>query len=208
MICERDNPQTWEEKYQTGRAYWDLGGPTPVFERLVTDLRSGRVCIIGSGRGYDAVVFAKRGFEVTVVDFAPSAIEAAQEEARKAGVAIDARQMDLFDLPETCSGEFDYVLEQTCFCAIDPKRRREYEEVVWEILKPGGRLIGLWFPLDRMYLSEGPPWSMSVTEIKSLFDERWQLEREEYPELSIKPRRGREKLMIFRKLPLSDHFCE
>ncbi|NOZ04408.1 MAG: methyltransferase domain-containing protein [FCB group bacterium] len=201
-----DVPQFWEEKYQSGKAYWDLGGPTPVFEELAAGLNNGRVCIIGSGRGYDAIVFAKRGLEVTIVDFAPSAIEAAEREARKAGVTIIARQMDLFYLPGEYSDEFDYVIEQTCFCAIDPGRRREYENVVWRILKTGGKLIGLWFPIDKNHSSEGPPWSVSVAEIKRLFGKRWELEREEFPELSIKPRKGREKLMIFRKLPSLDHF--
>ena len=43
---------------------------------------------------------------------------------------------------------FDYLLEYTCFCAIDPKRRTEYADLVDRLLKPGGTYIDLAFPLD------------------------------------------------------------
>ena len=33
---------------------------------------------------------------------------------------------------------FDYVIEQTCFCAIDPKRREQYERLVYHILNSNG----------------------------------------------------------------------
>ncbi|GIS54887.1 hypothetical protein Ct9H90mP29_19290 [bacterium] len=46
---------------------------------LISKLKKGDVCIIGCGRGYDAVMFSKKGFNVTAVDFAPSAIQALKE---------------------------------------------------------------------------------------------------------------------------------
>ena len=66
--------QFWEDIYLADDTGWDLGEPTPVFDKIGDDLPSGKVCILGCGRGYDAVMFAQKGFEVTAVDFAPSAV--------------------------------------------------------------------------------------------------------------------------------------
>ena len=67
-------PQFWEDLYQTDDDKWDLKEATPIFKKLATELPLGRVCVIGCGRGYDAIAFAEKGFHVTAIDFAPSAI--------------------------------------------------------------------------------------------------------------------------------------
>ena len=63
-----NTPEFWEACYESEMDGWDLGGPTPVFQRLASELPKGRICVIGCGRGYDAVTFAKSGFDVTVID--------------------------------------------------------------------------------------------------------------------------------------------
>ena len=49
------------------------------FDKIADDLTPGKLCIIGCGRGYDAIMFAQKGFDVTAIDFAPSAINAGKE---------------------------------------------------------------------------------------------------------------------------------
>ena len=138
----------WEACYETEMDNWDLGGPTPVFERIASEIPKGRICVIGCGRGYDAVTFAKAGFEVTAIDFAQTAVLSSRENARKEEVEMTVLREDFFDLPDELQGQFDYVLEYTCFCAISPERRFEYDRVIWQLLKPKGKLLGLFFPLD------------------------------------------------------------
>ncbi len=199
MQHKEDHTQFWEDIYLANDAGWDLGGVTPVFESIANQLNPGKVCIIGSGRGYDAVMFAKKGFDVTAVDFAPSAIKAVRNLAKKTDVVVQAIQNDIFTLTPEHSNTFDYVIEHTCFCAINPKRRSEYEELVKKILKPEGKLIGLWFPLDKTMEDGGPPWGTTVNEVKSIFNNGWTIEEEGFLDLSIKTRKGREKMIIFRK---------
>ena len=67
------------------------------------------------------------------------------------------------------------------------------------LLIPGGLLIGLWFPLDKTLQDGGPPWGTTISEVKTLFNLNWSIEKEEFPKSSIRPRKGREKLIIFRK---------
>lgn len=195
-----DQPQFWEDIYLADDTGWDLNGPTPVFKHLAESLERGRVCIIGCGRGYDAIMFAKKGFDVTAVDFAPSAIRALQELAKQEMVDVNAVQRDIFSLVPEFQRSFDYVVEQTCFCAIHPKRRKEYEVLVKAILKSGGKLIGLWFPLDKLLDEGGPPYGTNINEVKSIFNIGWKIEKEEFPDLSIEPRKGREKLIIFKTI--------
>ena len=60
-------------------------------------------------------------------------------------------------------------------------------------------MIGLWFPLDKSPDKGGPPFGTTVSEVKHIFRGSWDVEIEEFPELSVDPRKGREKLIIFRK---------
>ena len=195
-----DNAQFWEEIYLADDTGWDLNGPTPIFEHIAESLEPRRLCIIGCGRGYDAVMFAKKGFDVTAVDFAPSAIRALKELAKQEMVDVNVVQRDIFLLVPEFQGFFNYVIEQTCFCAIHPSRRKEYESLVKAILKPGGKLIGLWFPLDKQLDEGGPPYGTTIDEVKSVFNIGWKVEKEGFQDLSTDPRKGREKLIIFKRL--------
>ena len=200
MSYKEDQAQIWEAKYLEDSLGWDLGGPTPIFCQISEEISPGEICIVGCGLGHDAIMFAKKGFHVTAVDFAPSAIKAVNELATKANVKIDTIQIDLFSMLPEYNNTFDYVIEQTCFCAIPLIQREDYAHVVQSILKPGGQLIGLWFPLDKTIEEGGPPWATSLEEVKSLFNSGWEIEKEEWPTLSISPRKDREKLIIFKNL--------
>ena len=200
MICSEEDIQFWEDIYISGDATWDLGGATPIFESISKDIRPGKICIIGCGKGHDAVMFAKKNFEVTAIDFAPSAISYLKQLAADVKVDIHAINTDIFNLSNDYYNQFNYVIEQTCFCAINPTMRNNYEQLVSNLLVKGGLLIGLWFPLDKNISEGGPPWATSVEEVKNLFSTRWEIEREEFSTLSIKPRKDREKLIVFRKV--------
>jgi len=196
--------QFWEEIYINDDAGWDLGGVTPAIESIADTITPGKVCIIGCGRGYDAVMFAKKGFEVTAVDFAPSAIKAVRNLAKKSDVVVQTIQDDIFTLTPGYFNTYDYVIEQTCFCAIHPTRRVDYEHLVKKLLKQGGKLIGLWFPLDKTIEEGGPPYGTTVDEVKSIFNHGWIIKREEFSYLSIPSRQKREKLINFQKNNLSN----
>ena len=196
---EVDHSQFWEDIYLENDTGWDLKGVTPVFDSISNELNQGKVCIVGCGRGYDAIMFAKKGFDVTAVDFAPTPISELNKLAIQKSVTITTVQDDIFSLVGKYPDTFDYVIEQTCFCAIHPNRRKEYEILVRTILKPGGKLVGLWFPLDKSQEEGGPPWGTTIDEVKSTFNSGWKIEKEEFPSQSVEPRKGREKLIIFKK---------
>lgn len=190
----------WENIYLNNDAGWDLGGATPYIEKTSDEIKKGKVIILGCGRGYDAVMLAKKGFQVTAVDFSPSAIKFLNNLADKQGVLVKIIQKNIFSLIDNFESHFDYVIEQTCFCAIDIKRRSEYELLVNKLLKVKGQLIGLWFPIGKKVAEGGPPFGVSIKEIKLLFRNKWNIVKEEYSTLSVEKRRDREKIIIFEKL--------
>ena len=201
MKDDVNSPDKWEADYERRTDGWDLGGPTPIFKRLMLrasqQLIPGPMIVLGAGRGHDAREFARNGFQVTAVDFASQAI---QEMHRLASpeAPVEIVQHDIFNLPETLNNSFDYVLEYTCFCAIDPKRRAEYADLVTRLLKPNGIYIDLAFPLDGR--KGGPPFAVSAAEVLKLFQKRgFKLLSREVPTDSIPPRRGAEELFIFQK---------
>ena len=67
------------------------------------------------------------------------------------------------------------------------------------MLKPGGKLLGVFFPLDKEVSEGGPPWGVDISELHKLFNLHWDLEAEEMPKESIGPRADREVLMVWKK---------
>jgi hypothetical protein len=159
--------------------------------------------VLGAGRGHDAREFARWGFQVTAVDFSPHAVREMQRLATP-DAPIEILQSDIFTLPPAFDHSFDYVLEYTCFCAIDPQRRDEYADLVARLLrspdprsgKNGGIYIDLAFPLDAR--KGGPPFAVSLPEILVLFNKRgFTLLERRTPSDSVQQRRGLEELLIF-----------
>ena len=61
----------WNTCYSKNDTGWDLGRPTPIFIDWCNKLKSSsKICVPGSGNGYDSLYFAQKGHSVTAIDFA------------------------------------------------------------------------------------------------------------------------------------------
>jgi SAM-dependent methyltransferase len=191
------NPDFWESRYQDNTARWDIGQPAAAFVTLMKSSdrpTPGRLVALGAGRGHDALWFAEHGFDVVGIDFAPSAIAASQAAAAQRQVAAQFLQADIFDLPDSLTHQFDYVLEHTCFCAIDPAQRTAYVDVVRQLLNPGGEFIGLFWAHRN---PGGPPFGSSPEEIRSLFSPYFEVRSLTPVAESVPKRQGEEYLARF-----------
>ena len=108
------NAEYWEQRYQDKSDRWDLGEAAPPFVAFLDSPSApslGKVAVMGCGRGYDALLFARHGFEVTGFDFSPTAIADATTQAAAMGVTANFLQRDIFDLEQEFAAAFDYVVE-------------------------------------------------------------------------------------------------
>ena len=183
----------WEELYRSGETPWEKGAAHPaLIEWLRANSLAGRGLVPGCGFGHDVRALAGAGAEVIGLDTAPFAIAAARAFPRSGNESYVLG--DLFD-PSAVQGQFDWVFEHTCFCAINPQRRREYGRRVTALIKPGGRLLAIFFP-NPDHDEEGPPFGCRVEELDALFSPSFKLVNEQ-DELPTYPgREGRELLRL------------
>ena len=189
----------WDELYLTGQTNWDMGTPTPAFVDLLESkrLEQGKPLVLGCGKGHDAVAFAQRGFQVTAIDFSGEAIKQARQLAHEYNVQIEFVQEDFFDYSLGILEEFDYVVEYVTYCAIEPSRRAEFAAMVPSLVRPSGKFIALFFPLDER--PGGPPFAVSIDEVNRLFGKKLELISIEPPVNSVAPRKGKELMTVWRK---------
>lgn len=199
MTIDTNSPKFWQENYANGRIPWDLGQATPTFARLAAsgDYSPGQMIVLGAGQGHDARLFAQHGFTVTAVDFAPEAA-AAMRQLDNPAAPVTILQADIFELGMEMNGRFDYILEYTCFCAIDPARRAEYALLAARLLKLGGLYIALAFPIGKR--PGGPPFVVQPDEmIELLAEHEFSLQHREFPADSVPSRQNIEELIILQK---------
>ncbi len=186
----------WEEKYKNGDLKWDIGHVSTPLKEYIDQLEHKEIKILvpGAGNGYEVAYLHMLGFKnVYVVDLAAQPlkrIETACPDFPKDRLI----QADFFDLEEN---GFDLILEQTFFCALPPERRADYVQKMKAILKPGGKIVGLFF--DFPLTEVGPPFGGSKTEYEYLFKPSFQIKVLERAYNSIQPRKDKELFFIFEK---------
>ena len=104
------SPTAWENRYLQGTTGWDLGQPAPALSQWVESQgppeNAASAIVLGAGRGYDALLFARHGFQVTAVDFAPSAIAALTQAAKAEQLSLTGLEQDIFTLLPQWQGQF------------------------------------------------------------------------------------------------------
>jgi SAM-dependent methyltransferase len=195
-----DKADSWESIYKQGDAGWDIGKPAPPFESLLAErpdwLKKGSMVCFGAGNGHDADLFARSGFEVTAVDFAPSAVASIKSYAEN-NSSLTPFEGDILALPDKLNSSFDYVLEHTCFCAIPVENREKYVEAAYKALKPGGAVFGLFYRFDPPD-EKGPPFAVTEEELRSLFIEKFEIVEFFTPEKSHGRRQNRERFIMMK----------
>ncbi len=197
----------WEQLYQEGHTPWDKGAPAPPLKEWIRsnpEKMNGSVLVPGCGLGHDVheIATSTQADEILGIDISPSAVESALGRSKSERTAFELA--DLFNLPESHRERFDWVWEHTCFCAIDPNLRSDYVKAVHGALKPGGRLLAVFYlnPYDNEHApGEGPPHGTCEAELKELFIESGKFEMlESYvPSESYSGREGLELTALLQK---------
>ena len=191
--------EDWQRHYEENDLGWDLGQVAPPFVKLWQEekLPLGKVLVPGCGRGHEVVFLAENGFDVTAIDFSSGAVTYLKNALKKRNLEGRILHQDFFSLDESHEGVYDLVLEQTFFCAISPKQRRDYVLNVSRILKPGGILVGLFYHTDEQ---GGPPYNTTREDIETHFSENFEIQELDKTSLSSEQRKGKEWLGILKKI--------
>jgi methyl halide transferase len=184
----------WNSRYIAGDAPWDIGGASPSLVNYADQLTDRNISILipGAGNAYDAIALKSMGFsEIIVLDISDVLIQKLKRMKEFDGITLFNE--DFFDH----SGEYDLVLEQTFFCALPPQSRRDYVQKMYDLLRPGAKLVGLLFSV--VFEKPGPPWGGTLEEYDSLFSPLFEIHIIETSQYSIPPRQGSEYFINFVK---------
>ena len=185
----------WENRYSSKETGWDLGSISTPLKEYVDQLpnKNIRILIPGCGNGYEAEYLHQQGFQnVFIADYASEPLENFKKRVPSFPIT-HLLQTDFFEINE----KFDLVLEQTFFCALDPKFRKNYAKKMNEILNPNGKLAGLLF--DDKLNTDKPPFGGNKEEYLEYFTPYFQIKTFEACFNSIVPRKDRELFMILIK---------
>ena len=190
----------WDEIYQKGEVFWNMGAPSPPMKQFLERHRvQGRALVPGCGHGHEVALAVEHGLDATGLDIAPTGVA----EARALYPQLAERFVtgDLFNPPEEMRGAFDVVLEHTCMSGLHPSLRADYRCGIDLALRPGGLLIGVWFinpDLDPG--DEGPPFPFSVADLAALFADRYEIVEDYVPDVAFETRAGRERVRVLRRV--------
>lgn len=184
----------WDKLWKTNNTGWDLKAVSPPLKAFIDTLKDKSISILipGCGNAYEAEYLLSNGFtQVTVIDIAPTLTAQLLEKFTPSiGKELTVISGDFFKH----RGLYDLILEQTFFCALDPKLRAAYAAQMHNLLKPTGKLAGLLFNTS---FQGGPPFGGSKEEYISLFKEQFNLDKIEESTNSVKPRLGAELFIEF-----------
>lgn len=185
----------WNDRYIAGEMGWDIGYVSTPLKEYIDQLSNKelKILIPGGGNSYEAEYLLESGFtNVYVIDISSIPLE---NLAKRMPLFPKEHLLhsDFFELKET----FDLILEQTFFCALEPSLRKEYVSKMYKSLKPKGKLVGVLFniPLNN----DKPPFGGNESEYRSLFSEKFRIEKMETAYNSIPQREGNELFIIMRK---------
>jgi SAM-dependent methyltransferase len=149
-MTHRDELDRLYRTRNLGDIPWDREAPPHALVELVEKniVKPCKTIDLGCGTGNHALYLAGRGFDVTGIDFAPSAIEKAEEKARAAGIRcrfLPADVLgDLVEITET----FEFAYGWQLLHHVYPEHRQQYVRNVGRLLVPGGRHLSVCFSED------------------------------------------------------------
>ena len=171
-VSEQAHPRwvgMWEAGLKIGDAF-DIGFSCPalVNEIALGRIPEGRALVPGCGRGYDVYALASPTRLAIGVELSEKALEAARELKQECLTPENATFQvgDFFKLSTTPENQFDFVYDYTFLCAFDPSVRQAWAIKMSELVKPGGLLMTLVFPICEK--TGGPPFAVSLEMVEGL----------------------------------------
>lgn len=178
----------WDQRYRNQEIGWDIGYASPAILKYAETVipKNASILIPGCGNSYEAKALFEQGFEnITLLDIAPTLVDQVQQEFGET-TPVRIICQDFFQHAE----KYNFILEQTFFCALDPILRKQYRTKMAALLHPQGILAGLLF--NREFTNQGPPFGGNEVEYRQLFHTTFDILKMEDCYNSIPQRQGTE----------------
>ncbi|GAA5935393.1 hypothetical protein JCM1841_001943 [Sporobolomyces salmonicolor] len=204
----------WDQAWKADLTPWDSKNKDvqPALRELVEErwaevglplasLSDGMALVPGCGRGYDAVFFASKGIDAIGLDLSATAVEAAKaHHAAQPGAPsnVEFQAADFFDFALPGGRPFSLAYDFTFFCAIPPGLRGDWGKRYADVIRKGGLLITLAFPLDGDRKG-GPPYSVSEAAYGEALSSNFEKIYAREPSQSTDGHGGREKVLVWQR---------
>jgi len=134
----------WDAAYREGTPPWDAGKPHAELLRVLDEynLHPQTVLEVGCGTGADAILLARRRFEVTAVDCSPIAVERARLRAEQHDALLRFVLADAFEFALK-AGQFDFVYDAGLYHSIRETQLERYLDMLWRVTRPGSYFLCL-----------------------------------------------------------------
>ena len=143
----------WDDRYATTELIWGAG-PNQFLVREVAELAPGKALDLATGEGRNAIWLAKRGWDVTGVDFSAVALGKAREIAADVGVAVEWVDADVIEYePEPAAFDLVTIL----YLHLERPERRRVLAAASRSVAPGGTLLIVGHDLDNLTRGYGGP---------------------------------------------------
>lgn len=152
----------WEERFATAKDFVFGTNPAQFLVDHQTYLKSGDTALfVADGEGRNSVYAARKGLDVTALEFAPTAIARAQQLAQAQQVTIKVQATNILTQPwpET---QFDLVAG-IFIQFVGPNGRRHQFSNIKAATKPGGLvMLHGYTPRQLKFGTGGPPFEKNM----------------------------------------------
>ncbi|MDB4292210.1 TPMT family class I SAM-dependent methyltransferase [Maribacter sp.] len=189
----------WTQRYQDQNTGWDIGYTATPLKEYIDQLEDKTISILipGAGNAYEAEYLWQQGFQnIFVMDVSEVPLKHFQER----NPDFPAAQLLIADFFQH-ENQYDLILEQTFFCSFVPTdaNRNAYAKQMATLLKPQGKLVGVWFDIPLTGNMEKRPFGGDKKMYLNYLTPHFKTVSFERSYNSIPPRMGNELFGIFTK---------
>ncbi|WP_457097280.1 thiopurine S-methyltransferase [Lysobacter sp. P5_B9] len=184
-------PDFWHQRWQDNQIGFHQDKPTPLLVKHWPAIGmpvGAKIFVPLAGKSLDMVWFASRGYRVLGVELSTLAIgqfiagHGVVPEVRESKYgthylagAIEVICGDVFSLDAQALADCSVVFDRAALIALPPELRRRYVRELYSLLPQGcrGLLITLEYPEGE---KNGPPFSVSESEVRDLYGPDWDVE--------------------------------
>jgi thiopurine S-methyltransferase len=178
------NNEYWLKRWKEGRTGFhqsDVNAFLKSFWPQVAQ-KSGRVLLPLCGKSADLAWLVAQGNDVVGVDISEIAAKSLESDQGLNFTVSEEPPFlvhrdgkitylvgDVFDVTAERAGSFDFIYDRAALIALPHDRRRQYAQRLKSLLSPGGKVLLIALEYDPREM-EGPPYSVTESEVRGLFD--------------------------------------